>query len=197
MPIKHPLVDDRSFEDLVLELRSRIPVYSQEWTDHNDSDPGITLLELFSFLREQRPYRFNRILGTTYLDFLRVLQIPERPAQPVCALIIASINYEGRRSKILLTRWVPTSSNLCGKPRARRTNLRLRRLVRQDLSSIFVVVCNMRPPKRGKSRGLCERVHSYRAPGHGHYSNRERGSVSLKCFIPTVRFFRVKVADKQ
>ena len=172
-------------------------MYSPEWTDHNDSDPGITLLELFSFLRKMRPYRFNRIPGTTYLDFLRVLQIPERPAQPVCALIIAPINYDGRRSKILLIRWVPTSSNLCGKPRARRTNLRLRRLVRRDLSSIFVVVSNTSPPKSGESRGFCERVHACRAPRHGHYSSRERDRVSLDCFIPAVRFCRVKAADKQ
>jgi len=49
----------------------RIPVYSPEWTDHNASDPGITLIELFAFLGENLLFRFN--------------QIPKRPSWRTCA----------------------------------------------------------------------------------------------------------------
>ena len=35
------------------ELVRRIPVYAPEWTDHNASDPGVTLIELFAFLGSQ------------------------------------------------------------------------------------------------------------------------------------------------
>ena len=49
-PLQPPVLDDRSYDDLVAELVRRIPVHSPEWTDHNDSDPGVAMLELFDEL---------------------------------------------------------------------------------------------------------------------------------------------------
>lgn len=80
MPLNRPILDDRSYVQLRDELIRRIPVYAPEWTDHNPSDPGITFIELFSFLGENLLYRFNQIPDATYLEFLRLLQIPVRPA---------------------------------------------------------------------------------------------------------------------
>ncbi|WP_319549552.1 putative baseplate assembly protein [Desulfogranum marinum] len=80
MPLNRPILDDRSYVQLRDELIRRIPVYAPEWTDHNPSDPGITLIELFSFLGENLLYRFNQIPDATYMEFLRLLQIPLRPA---------------------------------------------------------------------------------------------------------------------
>ncbi|WLE98047.1 MAG: putative baseplate assembly protein [Candidatus Electrothrix communis] len=90
MPLHSPILDNRSYEQLRDELIRRIPVYAPEWTDHNPSDPGITLLELFSFLGENILYRFNQIPDATYLEFLRLLQIPLRPAQPSRTLAVLS-----------------------------------------------------------------------------------------------------------
>lgn len=87
MAMNRPVLDDRSFEQLRNELVARIPVYAPEWTDHNASDPGIALLELFSFLGENLLYRFNQIPEATQLEFLRLLQIPMRPASPARALV--------------------------------------------------------------------------------------------------------------
>ena len=36
-------LDDRRFQDLVSEARTRIARSCPEWTEHNVSDPGITL----------------------------------------------------------------------------------------------------------------------------------------------------------
>src|SRR5436305_5087519 len=80
MPIPNPILDDRSYQQLRDELVLRIPVYTPEWTDHNPSDPGITLIELFSFLGENLLFRFNQIPEAARLEFLRLLQIPMRPA---------------------------------------------------------------------------------------------------------------------
>ena len=52
MPLPGLNLDDRTFEQLYQELRRRIPAYAPEWTDHNDSDPGITLMQMFSWLAE-------------------------------------------------------------------------------------------------------------------------------------------------
>ena len=87
MPIPNPILDDRSYQQLRDELVRRIPVYTPEWTDHNASDPGITLIELFAFLGENLLYRFNQIPESARLEFLRLLQIPLRPAVAARALV--------------------------------------------------------------------------------------------------------------
>jgi hypothetical protein len=87
MPIPNPILDDRSYQQLRDELVQRIPVYTPEWTDHNASDPGITLIELFSFLGENLLYRFNQIPEAARLEFLRLLQIPLRPAVAARTLV--------------------------------------------------------------------------------------------------------------
>src|SRR5215218_1005111 len=87
MPIPNPILDDRSYQQLRDELVRRIPVYTPEWTDHNASDPGITLIELFAFLGENLLYRFNQIPEAAKLAFLRLLQIPLRAAEPARALV--------------------------------------------------------------------------------------------------------------
>ena len=87
MPLPSPILDDRSFAQLAAELKSRISVTNPAWTDHNASDPGITLLELFAFQAESLLYRFNQVPEATYLEFLRLLQMPLRPAQAARALL--------------------------------------------------------------------------------------------------------------
>jgi len=87
MPLPIPILDDRSYQQLRDELVQRIPVYNPEWTDHNPSDPGITLLELFAFLGENLLFRFNQIPESTRLAFLKLLQIPLRPASPARTLV--------------------------------------------------------------------------------------------------------------
>jgi hypothetical protein len=65
----------------------RIPVYNPEWTDHNPTDPGVTLLELFAFLGENLLFRFNQIPEATRLAFLKLLQIPLRAAASAEGLV--------------------------------------------------------------------------------------------------------------
>src|ERR1041385_8158194 len=87
VPLPSPILDGRSYQQLRDELIRRIPVYAPEWTDRNASDPGITLIELFSFLGENLLFRFNQIPEATKLAFLKLLQIPLRPAVPARALV--------------------------------------------------------------------------------------------------------------
>lgn len=87
MTIPAPILDDSSYDDLRKRLVDRIPVFNPEWTDHNPSDPGITLLELFAYLGEHVIHRFNQIPETTYIEYLNLLQIPRRAAEPSKSLI--------------------------------------------------------------------------------------------------------------
>lgn len=101
MPLPRPILDNRSWEQLRDELVRRIPVYAPEWTDHNPSDPGVTLLELFAFLGEHLIFRFNQIPETARLELLRLLQVPLRPARPARALLsLTSEDLQG----VLVTR---------------------------------------------------------------------------------------------
>ena len=54
MPLaaNYPVIDDRRYDDLVAEVRTRIPRYTPEWTDLNDNDPGMALVQLFAWLGE-------------------------------------------------------------------------------------------------------------------------------------------------
>jgi predicted phage baseplate assembly protein len=66
MPLTIPSLDDRTFDDLVREAMDMIPSHAPDWTDHNASDPGITLLELLAYLTEMLIYRVNQI-GDSHL----------------------------------------------------------------------------------------------------------------------------------
>lgn len=68
-------LDDRTFEDLVSECILRIPRYCPEWTDYNPSDPGITFIELFSWLTDQMLLRFNQVPRRNYITFLELLGV--------------------------------------------------------------------------------------------------------------------------
>lgn len=89
MALIPPVLDNRTYQQLRDELVGRIPVYAPEWTDHNESDPGIALLELFAHLGESLLYRFNQIPETTKIEFLRLLGVRPRPAQTATALVAA------------------------------------------------------------------------------------------------------------
>lgn len=76
MPITLPNLDDRNYEDLLKEARSLLPTYAPLWTNHNPSDPGITLIELFAYLTEMMLYRLNRVTDANVYAFLRLLNEP-------------------------------------------------------------------------------------------------------------------------
>src|SRR6185437_7519948 len=92
MILQGPVLDNRSYEQLRDELVRRIPVYAPEWTDHNESEPGIALLELFASLGESLLWRFNQIPDTTRIEFLRLLGVQPRPAQS--AQVVVAVQTE-------------------------------------------------------------------------------------------------------
>lgn len=85
MPLEEPQLDDRNFEQLLRDLRLRIPRYTKEWTNFNDSDPGITLLQLFAWLSEMMLFRMNQVPLKNYIKFLKLLGQELRPARPALA----------------------------------------------------------------------------------------------------------------
>jgi len=80
MPIQSPQLDDLRYDAVVQSLLRRIPVYTPEWTDWNDSDPGVTLLQLFAYLAEQVGYRLNQVPEKNHIELLKLLGVRLRPA---------------------------------------------------------------------------------------------------------------------
>jgi predicted phage baseplate assembly protein len=76
-----PSLDKRSWDQLVEEARRQIPRLAPQWTDHNASDPGITLAELMAWVTETVLYRLDRVPPAMQRSFLRLLGTPPRPAR--------------------------------------------------------------------------------------------------------------------
>jgi predicted phage baseplate assembly protein len=88
MPFTPMNVDDRTFDDLVAEAKRRIAAYLPEWTDHNDSDPGITLVQLFAWLTETALFRLNRVPDDRmYVSFLNLIGLGPAPAVAARAVV--------------------------------------------------------------------------------------------------------------
>jgi len=66
-----------TFDELVREGVSLIPALAPDWTNHNASDPGITLVELLAYFSEVLAYRALRITPDAKLNFLRLLMGPD------------------------------------------------------------------------------------------------------------------------
>jgi len=73
MAIQLPNLDTKIYEDILDEMVASIPKYTGKWTNHNPSDPGITIIELLSWIAETTLYRINRIPDESYVNFLRLV----------------------------------------------------------------------------------------------------------------------------
>lgn len=82
MPLPDIQLDDRTYETLVADAMRRIPGYTPEWTDFNDSDPGITLVQLFAWLEEMILYRLNKVPDKNFVEFLKLIGIELNPPKP-------------------------------------------------------------------------------------------------------------------
>lgn len=76
MTITLPNLDDRQFSDLVEEARDLLVANAPALTNHNPSDPVITLIELFAYFTEVLSYRVNTITDAHRATFLRLLNGP-------------------------------------------------------------------------------------------------------------------------
>src|SRR5215210_8301649 len=101
MPLPLPNLDDRRYQDLRDEALARVSVHNPEWTNFNESDPGVTLVELFAFMTENLLYRANQIPERNRLKFLTLLGVPLQPASSARGLVMFT-NERGPRETFTL-----------------------------------------------------------------------------------------------
>jgi predicted phage baseplate assembly protein len=75
MSISAPNLDDRRFQDLVDDAKRMVMDRCPTWTDHNVSDPGVTLIETFAYMTDQLLYRLNRVPDRLYIKFLELIGV--------------------------------------------------------------------------------------------------------------------------
>ncbi|MGE3621849.1 MAG: putative baseplate assembly protein [Acidimicrobiia bacterium] len=82
MALPVPNLDDRRFQDLVDDAKRMVMERCPEWTDHNVSDPGVTLIETFAFMVDQLLYRVNQVPDRLYVKFLDLIGVQLFPPTP-------------------------------------------------------------------------------------------------------------------
>ena len=70
-----PHLDDRTFQDLVDDAKRLVQQRCPEWTDHNVSDPGVTLIETFAWMTDLLLYRLNRVPDRHFVKFLELIGV--------------------------------------------------------------------------------------------------------------------------
>src|ERR1044072_10041043 len=108
--------DDLTWSEMVLAIRRRIAAASgSKWTLHAPVDPGITLLELFAWLLEQRVYWMDQVPDSLLRASLTLLG--EGPHQTRVAATVLALSDESdypvpfravpRQTQLRLVRRVP------------------------------------------------------------------------------------------
>jgi predicted phage baseplate assembly protein len=85
MTLPVPNLDDRRFQDIVDEAKLMIPRLIPEWTNHNISDPGVALIELYAWMTELTLYRLNQVPDRLYTQFLNLMGVSPFPARAAVA----------------------------------------------------------------------------------------------------------------
>ena len=70
--LKVPKLDDLSYEQIIQRAVSRVPAMTDEWTDFNSHDPGITVLQTYAWLTDM----FKRIKDSDEKDEKVVMILP-------------------------------------------------------------------------------------------------------------------------
>jgi predicted phage baseplate assembly protein len=106
-------VDTLDFDALVAEAQRRIiPRTRGQWTLHAPVDPGITLIELYAWLLDQRSYWANHNDGDFGRALLRLLGDAPRPARAACVPLVVEADAVAQIEAGTQVRFAPAGTAL-------------------------------------------------------------------------------------
>lgn len=73
MGLKIPNLDKKDFDTRLKEAMAKLPSYTDNWTEYNTSDPGITLIELLAWIADINSYKLNKIRAEHHEALLKLL----------------------------------------------------------------------------------------------------------------------------
>lgn len=80
-------LDDRTCHEIESDAVFHIPGEYPEWTNYNPSDPGITLIQLFAWLKEVQQYHLSQIGSSKRLKYLKLLGIEAEHIRPALGAV--------------------------------------------------------------------------------------------------------------
>ena len=91
MALAPPRLDDLTWQGMLEAVRRRIPARSAgNWTLHAPVDPGVTLLELYAWLLDQRVYMLDQTTDALVLAELGLLDLAPAPTSLAATVLVAN-----------------------------------------------------------------------------------------------------------
>jgi len=114
MLIPAPSIQPQSFNQILTEALVRIPVYNPEYTNYqNNTDPGVTILQLFAFMVDNLSYLCNQIPDQNRIKFLNLLGVPMIAPQAATGMVAFS-NDRGPLATVTLPAGLPVLAGATG-----------------------------------------------------------------------------------
>lgn len=92
--LKVPQLDELTYDQMVRRAVSRIPAMTEEWTDYNAHDPGITVLQTYAWLVDMLNYYMNATGDAHILKYLKLLGIRPEPARAAGGFVVLKADEE-------------------------------------------------------------------------------------------------------
>ena len=86
--LKVPQLDDLTYEQIVNRTVSKIPSMTNQWTDFNSHDPGITVLQTYAWLTDMLNYYMNATGDVHVQKYLKLLGIEPKPARAAESYVV-------------------------------------------------------------------------------------------------------------
>jgi hypothetical protein len=88
--LPEPSLDNQTYKDIVDSAQKSIARIMPLWTDHNAHDPGMTLVELFAWLKEMQQYHLDQIPESGRMKFLKLLGVQPKDVESALAYMVFS-----------------------------------------------------------------------------------------------------------
>jgi hypothetical protein len=113
-PTVQTAIQPQSYAQIISEALVRIPVHNPEYTNYqNNTDPGVTILQLFAFMVDNLGYLCNQVPDQNRLKFLKLLGIPMQAAQAATGMVTFD-NSRGPLQTVTLPPRLPVFSGSTG-----------------------------------------------------------------------------------
>lgn len=86
--LRVPQLDDLGYDKIFDRARTQIPRLTDEWTDYNFHDPGITVLQTFAWLTDTLNYYMNATGEPHRLAYLKLLGLEPACSPAACELAV-------------------------------------------------------------------------------------------------------------